>query len=378
MKVLIVGGGIAGLTLAAFLKDSNVSYDIVEKSADWTNRGFLISLWDSARDILKKLGLSDKLDQSGVPAHTYSVRHGDGSVIRNIDLSTFCAQYGGSITILPRADLHGWLLEKVGADNIRMGISVAKCARDGEQIEVSFTNGHQGRYDVIVGADGVHSKIRQLFFDHCYEKYENWRVWYAWISHEFATKATIVEIVAPREFTIVCTTGMLTNAWFFAPVDHAERDSEKGRVERLKQLLKDERFLLPAIEKLHDSDLVPSDLITLSLKHWYRDNVVLLGDAAHSMGPHAGIGSTMAMEDAYVLAAQLLKATPEYPLQNALRRYESLRKPRMRHAEYLSQIIKFGTLAKSHPMRVLIDTFLPFVPRWFLLFHLQILLKNEI
>ena len=76
MKVLIVGGGIAGLTLAAFLKDTEVSCTIIEKAPDWSHAGFLVSLWDSARDILKKIGLSDQFDAAGSPAHMYSVRTG--------------------------------------------------------------------------------------------------------------------------------------------------------------------------------------------------------------------------------------------------------------------------------------------------------------
>ena len=65
MKILIVGAGIGGLTLAAFLRDSNIEYDIVEKAPDWSHQGYSLSLWNNGRNILRKLDLAEKFDSCG-------------------------------------------------------------------------------------------------------------------------------------------------------------------------------------------------------------------------------------------------------------------------------------------------------------------------
>jgi len=76
MKILIVGGGIAGLTLASFLRDTEIEYDIVERMPDWSKHGYIIGVWDSGRDILRKLGLAEAFDKAGAKADHVSIRNG--------------------------------------------------------------------------------------------------------------------------------------------------------------------------------------------------------------------------------------------------------------------------------------------------------------
>lgn len=379
MRILIVGGGIAGLTLGAFLEHSDIEFDIIEKNRDWSQQGFLISMWDSGRDILKKIGLGDRIDTTGSPAHVYSIRDGAGEIVRNIDFTSFYAKYGSAITILSRSDLHEWLREKISQSRIQMGTTVSAIQRRNGKTLVTFTNGEEEEYDVVVGADGVHSAMRRLVFPNDVESYENWRVWYAWIDHAFAVPAAIAEYVAPSEFVIVCSAGTKTTAWFFAPSDHARADEVEGRIDRLKRLIKDETVLVPqAIELLRDEDLVPSDIAYVKMKHWVHDRVVLIGDAAHCMGPHAGIGSTMAMEDGYILAGELMQVSRSYSIDMALENYEKKRRVRIKLAQNLSNTLKWGTFIKSKYVRHVANRIIPYIPQRFLTKDLENLLKHEI
>ena len=379
MKILIVGGGIAGLTLGAFLENSDIEFDIIEKCTDWNQQGFLISMWDSGRDILKKIGLDDRVDTTGSPAHVYSIRDGVGRIVRNIDFTSFYAKYGSAITILSRSDLHAWLREKISQNRIRMGTTVAAIQQKNGKVLVTFTNGKEDAYDIVVGADGVHSAIRRLIFPNDVESYENWRVWYAWIDHAFAVPAAVAEYVAPSEFIIVCSAGNKTTAWFFAPSDHTHIDKPTGRIDRLKKLIKDETALVPqAIDLLRDEDLVPSDIAYVKMKYWVHDRVVLIGDAAHCMGPHAGIGSTMAMEDGYVLAGELMKVSASYPIAMALENYEKKRRVRITLAQNLSNTLKWGTFIRSTYVRRVANHVIPLIPQRFLTRDLEKLLQHEI
>src|SRR3989344_2845045 len=117
MRILIVGAGVAGLTLASFLRDTEIEYDIVEKVPDWSKQGYLIGIWDSGRDILRKLGLAAVFDKTGAKAHHVSIRTGGGVLVRDIDLSRFYSSYGSAARLLARSDVHAWLLER--ADSSR-------------------------------------------------------------------------------------------------------------------------------------------------------------------------------------------------------------------------------------------------------------------
>ncbi len=379
MKILIVGGGIGGLTLAAFLEGSDVEYEIVEKASDWFHQGFLLGLWDNGRDILKKLHLEEKFDALGSRVQKYSIRDGKGRVLRDYALNEFYANYGTAITLLKRVDLHSLVLQKINPSRLTMSLSVKDIFQTEEGVSVTFTDGQTKKYDLVVGADGVHSQVRSLFFKDVIETYYNWRVWCVWIDNKFDVPASITEYLETRALAIVFRAANKTMAWFVAPTDHALWDKPEGRVQRLQELFKDETFLVPdAFTNVSDEEVLPTDLVELKLKKWTKGRVTLLGDAAHSFGPHAGIGSSMAMEDAYVLAGELMQVGEMQSLSVALANYEKKRKRRIRIAERLSKRLKFWILAKRRFFRKFVDLLIPYVPASYLTNDYNLLLREEI
>jgi salicylate hydroxylase len=288
------------------------------------------------------------------------------------------SEYGSAMTLLGRSDLHRLLLSKVDVNKITMSMSIDAITQGDGKTAVTFSNGAEKTYDVVVGADGIHSKVRSLEFKDAIERFENWRIWYTWIGHEYDTPATVCEYVDTARFTIVCTAGNKTTAWFFAPADHVLWDKTEGRAARLCGLFANDPALLPAIEKLRDEDIVPTDMMRLTLSKWSKGRVVLLGDAAHSLGPLAGMGSSMAMEDAYTLAAQLLRVSEPYPLSQAFKNYERSRRVRIRDAEVMSRNIKLGALVRSRFLRKLENILMVYVPDRFLTRNLSHLMRQEI
>ncbi|MBV9159042.1 MAG: FAD-dependent monooxygenase [Candidatus Kaiserbacteria bacterium] len=378
MRALIVGGGIGGLTLAAFLQNSNVEYDIIEKAPDWDHMGFLVSIWDSGRDILRKLGLAEEFDRLGCRADQYIIRDGKGRALLTIDLEELIVNYGSSVTIIERAALHNLLRSKVDQTRLRMSTTMQSAEQTNDKVAVTFSDGSRQEYDIVVGADGVHSQVRNLAFRDAAEEYENWRIWYTWIDNEFNEPGTVSEYVEPREFTIVCSARNKTTAWFFAPADHRVWDTVEGRAARLRELFKYETKLLPAVEKLRDEDIMPTDLLRMKLKSWSNGRFVLLGDAAHILGPLAGMGSSMAMEDAYTLAGEIMRISTLYPMDTAFKNYERKRKHRVRYVEKMGREMHFGMLIKSRALRSIMNRLFPLTPRRYLFSNVNELLRNEI
>src|SRR3989344_7259550 len=128
MRILIVGGGIAGLTLASFLEQSNIRYDLVEKSPDWKQQGYLIGLWDNGRDILQKLGLAEQSDEIATRIRKYLIRDGRGRILREYELGKLYRNYGTALSFFKRPELHELLLTRITADNIKLGITVNSIA----------------------------------------------------------------------------------------------------------------------------------------------------------------------------------------------------------------------------------------------------------
>ena len=302
-----------------------------------------------------------------------------GDLIRDIDLSPFYSTYGLAARLLPRADIHSWLLQKADPSRLRMGISVEKIVQTKDGVRVTFTNGEERDYDVVVGADGVHSKVRALIFSEFIERYENWRIWYAWIDNVFGVKAAIVEYVEAPEFASVLSTGERTSVWLAAPADHSVWDTEIHRIERLKEIFKKESALIPvAFDKLRDCDIQPSDLAQVRLRSWSEGRVVLAGEAAHCTGPYGGLGTTLALEDGYILAGELLQVSPSYSLQKALTQYEKKRKARVVLGDRMNMFLKSATLVRSRFLKGVMALVLRYVPFHVVFWNIERLMKREI
>lgn len=379
MKILIVGAGIGGLTLAAFLENSDIEYEIVEKVADWKHQGYSLGLWNNGRHILNKLGLSDSLDRQGARIQNYFIRNGKGKLLRTYNLQHFYSTYGMGLTMISRAGVHDGLLSKVDPAKIQMNMSVEKIEQLDSKTSVTFTDGHVKEYDLVVGADGIHSKVRNIAFEKDVVTINKWRVWYMWLDNSHKTKAAVTEYLEPGEFISIFDSGVKTFALITASSGNTIWDDPKGRIERLKHLFKDVTSVVPKMfDMLTPEDINPADLIHIETKNWVKGNVVLLGDSAHGFEPYAGIGASMALEDGYVLASQLMQVSETYSLAEALQNYEKKRKGRVGLAMKLTQKMKGWVVIKSKFWRGVVNFILPFFPAWYLTKDYHKLMKEEI
>ncbi len=379
MKILIVGAGIGGLTLASFLQDSNIEYEIVEKSKDWSHQGYSIGLWNNGRNILKKLGLTEKFDAAGSRIHSYCIRDGKGNLIRNYNLKDFYATYGMAYTHIDRAVLHDLLGAKLDTSKVKMGVTVESIVDSHSEVLVTLSDGTQCFYDLVVGADGIHSKVRDLCFSQSVESFDNYRVWYAWVDKKYALSQTVTEYVEAGEFIGIFDCDTRAMLVMIAPCAHGVWDTPESRIARLKEIFKNETAVMPGIlDGLAASDISPTDLSHIRLSTWVKGRVMLLGDAAHGFEPHAGVGGSMAMEDAYVLAGELMKIDEKHTLATALDHYQSSRMKRVACARTLSNRMKIWAHVKSAVLRKAINYVMSHIPDSFFITSYRKLLDQEI
>src|SRR5215469_6828621 len=169
-KILIVGAGLGGLALAGFLDNCEIEYSIIERCPEWNHEGYALGIWNNGRQMLRKLGLADHVDQNEICFQSILICDGKGNRLRSYNLSRFYSEFGMAYSHLRRADLHQWLLGRI-ASKVQMGVSLTSLHEQEDGVNVELSNGAQERFGLVVGADGVHSTVRSCCFQEHLESY---------------------------------------------------------------------------------------------------------------------------------------------------------------------------------------------------------------
>jgi 2-polyprenyl-6-methoxyphenol hydroxylase-like FAD-dependent oxidoreductase len=159
--VLIVGGGIAGLTLAAALHRQGCKIDLIERNTAWHTTGAGIAVQANGLRALRPLGIAAAIERAGAALDRWQFCDPQGTVLCSIDLQDVWEGVGPCIGI-ERAKLQDMLLEGASAVPIRLGTSIVSLMQSDNHVAVRFTDGTLGEYDLVVGADGIASTVREL------------------------------------------------------------------------------------------------------------------------------------------------------------------------------------------------------------------------
>jgi FAD-dependent urate hydroxylase len=326
-RVLIVGGGIAGLSLARTLATTGVSLELIERERVWRPAGTGIYLPGNASRALRALGLETQVASRAVEIATQRVCDHRGRLLRQVDVAKLWAAVGPCLA-LGRAELHDVLLEAARDVPIRMGLAVERLAQHTGGVSVEFSDGTSGEYDLVVAADGINSTVRRLAFDPSAAPRPVGQV--GW------------RFLAPRPPEVTTWSVMLgrRTAFLTLPIDNDRvycygdvvapgglDGTEHSSSERPKQLFAEFADPAAALVSTLDpaTDIHASRIEEVALDCWVRGHILLIGDAAHATSPNMAEGAAMALEDALVLAA-CLHQTPAIPA--ALAAFEAKRRPR--------------------------------------------------
>jgi 2-polyprenyl-6-methoxyphenol hydroxylase-like FAD-dependent oxidoreductase len=305
LRILIVGGGIAGLALSRALQKQGIVPEIVERAASWPTGGTGLYLPGNGLRALQALGLAERLLAGAVRMPLQRILDHKGRRLAEIDLAQMWKRVGFCVGV-PRSVLHRCLLEGSDGVPIRLATTVAALRQVNHEVIVDFTDGSTGTYDVIVGADGIYSSIRRLIFGTRSLRYVGQVSWRFLVDHSSAI-GTWTAMLGPGKAFLAMPVGR-NRLYVYADVlTSATVDPTGGDVARLRALFDDFAEPVPSIlgtlENFDSIHFAPIEEVALD--DWSQGRVVLIGDAAHATSPNMAQGASMALEDALVLAPLL-------------------------------------------------------------------------
>ena len=345
LKVIVVGAGLGGLTAAAALSQRGIAVTLLEQSSQLGEIGAGVQLAPNAMKVLRALGLEQQAAAIGYEPNGHVVRNWKDSAVlahtpyKGVLSKVFGAAYFG----YHRADLHELLRSAVPPEAIQLRARCVGVSEDGDQAVVELADGTQLRADAVIGADGIHSAVRNSLFGAEAPHFTGnacWRgmtptsamapglidkdmtVWFgpgASVVHYYLRGGSVVNWVASFES------------------DHWAEESWHARGEREDMLARFADWHPTIVSLLSNSDqylkwgLFDRD----PLPQWSRGRITLMGDACHPMLPYLAQGACMAIEDGYALAEELDKGRCD--VAGALTDYELRRRERTARVQLLAR-----------------------------------------
>jgi 2-polyprenyl-6-methoxyphenol hydroxylase-like FAD-dependent oxidoreductase len=336
-RILIVGGGIAGLTLATALHQHGFQAELIERSPVWHAIGAGIAVQPNGMRILHALGIGASVEQAGAVIRHWDFCDQRGAVLSETDLEALWGDVGAFIGIA-RAELHQLLLSAAAAVPARLGVSVASLAQNNDSVLVGLSDGSTGRYDLLVGADGIASRVRTLALSADPPVSGGQTVWLSLAPSRPRGLTSLQFLLGEGCFFGLCPIGNGQTYGFGNVSEPRSHDPVPGRLARLRErfagfgaIVQDYLAALTTDEQIHRSTIE-----WVERAAWYRGRVVLIGDAAHASSPMMGQGGCLAMEDALVLAEELHTAAG---VEQALECYVSRRKARVNWVQEASRTV---------------------------------------
>lgn len=341
MRVIVVGGGIAGLTAAIALGRVGIDAQVYEQAPALREVGAGISLFPNALRVLDVLGLGAAIRAQSVQGVQGALLTAGGKVLVGVPADTFREQIG-NIAVLHRADLLGLLAREITGERLHLGHQLVGFEQNGGRVTACFHNGQEAHADALIGADGVRSAVRTRMFGERRVHYAGYTAWRAIVAFDGAKRIT-------ETWGRGCRFGIVPmgrgKVYWFATNNAAEgeRDPEGRAKEALLRLFRGWHAPVEAlIEAAQEGSILRNDIYDMDpLPNCVRENAALVGDAAHAMTPNLGQGACQAIEDAAVLTACLKKHAI---VAEALREYERRRQPRTRELVLRSRW--FGRIAQ--------------------------------
>ncbi|MFZ6645874.1 FAD-dependent monooxygenase [Undibacterium sp. TJN25] len=340
MKIVIIGAGLGGLTAANALLDRGFDVTVLEQAAQLKEIGAGVQLSSNATGVLYRLGLGPTLEKiASEPAGKRVRLWNTGQTWPLFDLGAISRErYGYPYMTLHRADLHTVLAEGVQRRNpaaIRLGVKVDRHEQhDDGRVTVHGSNGDSWVADLVIGADGVHSRTREALFGPDAPRFSGIMAWRGVVraadlpvhmrepygSNWVGPGAHVIQYPLRAGELVNFVGAVESSGW------EVESWSERGTHEEcLKDFTgwhEDVQTLIRAIDVPYKWALMVRD----PMPQWSKGSITLLGDACHPTLPFLAQGAGMALEDGYILARALQQYGSDLP--DALRRYEAARHER--------------------------------------------------
>jgi 2-polyprenyl-6-methoxyphenol hydroxylase-like FAD-dependent oxidoreductase len=342
--VLIVGGGVAGASLAILLRRRGVMVDLIEADLNWNGQGAFITITGPTLRAFRKVGILDEFFAYGAGWSGGYVFDKQGRLLE--EMHTLPLEHGVPATAgIHRADLHNILSKRVmdSGANVRLGVTVDDVSQDADKVHATFSDASQSDYDLVVGADGVFSKLRQRLLPESGEpQYTGQACWRIVAEMPEGMDRSMMYMAENGKigFNPISKTQMYMFLLEYAPSDPWREEEELPQL--LYDLMEGYGGIVPYVRANVRTN---SSINYRPLKGgvvprpWKAGRVVFVGDAVHGPTPHLASGAGMAVEDTVVLDEELQKHAD---IHDALQAYEDRRFERCKFI--VSSSIKLGQM----------------------------------
>jgi 2-polyprenyl-6-methoxyphenol hydroxylase-like FAD-dependent oxidoreductase len=332
-KILIVGGGIAGMAAAIRFGEGGHSVELIDIDPEWRVYGAGITITGPTLRAYQRLGLIDGIKAEGAITNGTRIFRFDGVHLQDLDepaLEEGLPATGG----IMRPILHRIMQARVNelGTTVRLGLTVTTLENDGEGVNVTFSDGSTGRYGLVIGADSIKSQVRALAFPHmqpaAYTGQGCWR-----ISITRPPGLERGEMYFGHQYPAGITACGPDQVYMWMLTPHVRREKHFDDAELFDQLKANLAPFGGSAGWIRDN-MQPGDWVNyrplqavLQPGPWHSGRIVLVGDAVHATTPHLASGAGMAVESAIVLADELQSAASVKEGLNAYftRRYERCR-----------------------------------------------------
>jgi 2-polyprenyl-6-methoxyphenol hydroxylase-like FAD-dependent oxidoreductase len=302
MKILIVGGGIAGLSLARALERRGIVADLVERQDGATVGGAGLYLPGNGTRAVDRLGLLSEVIAKAAPIRWQRILDPRGRELNCVDTEAVWRDCGPCLA-LPRTDMHAILKGGLRQTRVTYSRAVANIGLSGEGAEVTFADGAGARYDLVVGADGVNSRVRKAIFPDVAPKFLGQICWRTIVPNTAGVESWTAMLGKGK--TLLALPVNRKSVYVYGDLTVPREDIGHYSAQTdLKEVFADFATpVFPLIETLPAGVGVHFGRIEeVRMASWGKGRVVLIGDAAHASSPSMAEGACMAMEDALVLA----------------------------------------------------------------------------
>lgn len=332
-RVLISGGGIAGLTLGILLKENGWEPTIIERESAMRTAGYMIDFFASGWDVAERMNLVADLQNINYPVDSLRYVDTKGRPYLSLSVKRVRDALKGKYTYLRRSDLERILFEraKKSSVRIRFGTTIASLNDDGREVNVIFSDGSRESFGLVFGAGGVHSRVRELAFgaESRFSRFLGYYVAAFELEHhgyDIGKALTIYEEPGRSLWTYSLGGGTISAVYIFKH-DNIGYVPPQDRLPLLKEVYRGAGWIAASIlNDLSASEAIFFDATTqIVMPAWSAGRIALVGDACACLTLLAGQGSHLAMAEAYVLATELERHDGDH--RAALMAYEKLLKP---------------------------------------------------
>lgn len=340
LKIGIAGGGVGGLAAAIALRQQGHDVTVFEQAKGFSKVGADINLTPNVVRAIDGLGAGAAIRERGArPTFRISRDWDTGKETSRLGMSDVAEQqYGAPQVTIHRSDIINALAEQFPMDQIQFGKRIRSLQQGDDGVTLAFEDGGSASFDVVVGADGIHSRVRTALFGEEHPRFTGVVSFRSVVPTERVKQVPEIEAFTkwwgpnPQSQIVTFPLNQGKDTFIFATTGQASWTEEswtsEGDVNELRGFYKDfhpdARALLDACDSTLKSALYERE----PLAQWSVGTVTLLGDACHPMLPFMAQGAGMAIEDAVVLGRALSNVSTRAEATQALQRYESARKER--------------------------------------------------